>query len=163
MRIWCRENIIVKKSFYLTFCMPWKICGEIWGNMFFWLFSNFGPQTLMMCRNFYTNQPKMTKCLNDFLHQMILKKNVFSYTEGGCTYNIFPFEDFWILVKLHKFSFHFKLTYRQVCPDILYIRGYHSRYPCPVFPGKEGGYLEQIFLLGISLLKNFPALPAGGK
>ena len=36
--------------------------------------------------------------------------------------------------------------------------------PCPVFSGKEGGgYLEQNFLLGISLLKNFPALRAGGK
>ena len=133
------------------------------GICFFDCFPILGPK-LWWCAEISTQtSQKWQNVQTIFYIKWFLKKNVFSYTEGGCTYNIFPFEDFWILVKLHKFSFHFKLTYRQVCPDILYIRGYHSRYPCPVFPGKEGGYLEQIFLLGISLLKNFPALPAGGK
>jgi len=143
MRIWCRENIIVKKSFYLTFCMPWKICGEIWGNMFFWLFSNFGPQTLMMCRNFYTNQPKMTKCLNDFLHQMILKKKCTKRVVVPIIYFLLKTFEFWLncinLVSiLNWLIVKFVLTYcisGGITPDTL----------VPFFLEKKGGIWSKFF------------------
>ena len=62
----------------------------------------------------------------------------------------------------------FKISYIKYKITLFFkrIRRYHSRYPPLVrffLEKKGGGIWSKNFLLGISLLKNFPALRAGGK